>query len=99
MPEMDGFSVLRFLNERRLMERIPVFLITAETSVDTALRGYENGVVDIINKPIINPVIVRKRVNNAVELFRNKTIFRILWTDRWKPFAGRQRNSMESIFQ
>lgn len=96
MPEMDGFSVLRFLNERRLMERIPVFLITAETSVDTALRGYENGVVDIINKPIINPVIVRKRVNNAVELFRNKNHLQNL-VDRQVETIRRQTEKLNGI--
>lgn len=72
MPELDGFGVLEELSRQGLLESIPVFLITAETSADIALQGYENGVMDVISKPITDPSIVRKRVGNAVELFRGR---------------------------
>lgn len=72
MPELDGFGVLEELARQGLLESIPVFLITAETSADIALQGYENGVMDVISKPITDPSIVRKRVGNAVELFRGR---------------------------
>lgn len=72
MPEMDGFGVLEFLSKQEYAGLVPVFLITAETSGEVKLRGYENGVVDVINKPIMDPEIVEKRVNNAVELFESR---------------------------
>ena len=72
MPELDGFGVLEELARQGLLESIPVFLITAETSADIALQGYESGVMDVISKPITDPSIVRKRVDNAVELFRGR---------------------------
>ena len=72
MPEMDGFGVLKYLSEKQLIQQIPVFLITAETSSEIAMQGYEGGVVDVITKPIVSPALVRKRVNNAIELYRSR---------------------------
>lgn len=72
MPEVDGFGVLQYLSSAKLLDKLPVFLITAETSADVAMQGYESGVVDVINKPITDPAIVRKRVNNAIELFQSR---------------------------
>lgn len=68
MPELDGFGVLRELEKRQLNERYPVFLITAEDSDEIINKGYDMGVVDVINKPF-NPSIIRRRVKNTIELF------------------------------
>jgi putative two-component system response regulator len=46
-------------------------MITAESDEEKALMGYSMGVVDIINKPF-NPDIVRRRVQNTVDLFLHK---------------------------
>ena len=68
MPEMNGFELLEILNQEGLTEKIPVFLITADSSEENMLRGYELGVMDIIEKPIV-PYFVKKRVESVVELF------------------------------
>ncbi len=69
MPVMDGIQVLRALKEKNMLSQIPVFLITAETNGQTIKEGYELGVMDIINKPVI-PYMVRRRVDSVVELFQ-----------------------------
>ena len=69
MPDLDGIEVLRWAAEQRYTERIPFFLITAETASDTLKRGYDMGAVDVINKPF-SPYFLRRRVNNAIDLFR-----------------------------
>lgn len=71
MPEMDGFAVLRAMRERGWLARIPVVLITADQSEAATLRGYELGVSDVINKPF-SPEVVRKRVENTVDLYEHK---------------------------
>lgn len=71
MPVLDGFGVLDYLAENKLMEKIPVFLITADSSDDMTLRGYEMGVADVINKPF-NASIVHRRVDNVIELYRHR---------------------------
>ena len=69
MPEMDGLEVLRALREAELLDKIPVFLITAEASDATMKEAYRLGVMDVISKPVV-PYIVLRRVNSVVELFR-----------------------------
>lgn len=67
MPVMDGFEMLQNMAHCKWKEEIPVVLITSENSDDALLRGYELGVSDIINKPF-NPNIVKRRVDNTIEL-------------------------------
>lgn len=68
MPGMSGIDVLRELNRRGLTREIPVFLITAETNSDVLREAYELGVMDVIGKPVV-PYIVLRRVQSVVELF------------------------------
>ena len=69
MPEMDGIQVLRCLKDRGVLEKIPVFLITAETSNEMMKEAYALGVMDVIGKPVI-PYMVLRRVQSVVELFQ-----------------------------
>jgi putative two-component system response regulator len=71
MPVMDGFEVLKHMIETKTIDDMPVIMITAESDEEKALKGYSMGVVDIINKPF-NPDIVRRRVQNTVDLFLHK---------------------------
>lgn len=71
MPLMGGFEVLTLMKKEGMLRKVPVFLITADDSVENTNRGYEMGVMDIIGKPII-PKFVRRRVSNVVELFRTR---------------------------
>jgi putative two-component system response regulator len=71
MPVMDGFGVLKNMIRDKSIETIPVIMITAESDEEKALMGYSMGVVDIINKPF-NPDIVRRRVQNTVDLYLHK---------------------------
>lgn len=68
MPVMDGFAVLEQLRQMDVLEKIPVFLITAENEEKMLSRAYELGVVDIVNKPFM-PELIRKRIRNVLELF------------------------------
>lgn len=68
MPVMDGFQVMEKMKDMGLMEKIPVFLITADSSEESMRRGYQLGAMDIIEKPIV-PYFVRRRVESIMELF------------------------------
>ena len=69
MPRMDGLEVLERLRESALTEKLPVFLITAEASDANMRRAYDLGVMDVISKPVV-PYIVLKRVQSVIELFQ-----------------------------
>ncbi|MEG1869501.1 MAG: response regulator [Oscillospiraceae bacterium] len=68
MPVMDGFGMLKEMNKLGFSGRIPVVMITSETSESVMQRGYEMGVADIISKPF-SPNITRQRINNIVEQY------------------------------
>ena len=68
MPEMSGIEVLQALKAQGLTDRLPVFLITAHADEAVIKDAYELGVMDVINKPVL-PFVVLKRVQSVVELF------------------------------
>jgi len=68
MPGMNGIEVLRRLKELGFMDKIPVFLITADSSAGVMKEAYELGVMDVISKPVVSYMVVR-RVRSIVELF------------------------------
>ncbi|MBD5550904.1 MAG: response regulator [Lachnospiraceae bacterium] len=68
MPGMDGMTVLRHLAKMKVLDEIPVFLITAENEIILEQEAYELGVMDIIMKPVM-PHRVRRRVQSVLELF------------------------------
>lgn len=68
MPGMNGIEVLRHLKELGLLEKIPVFLITADSSANVMKEAYELGVMDVISKPVVSYMVVR-RVRSVIELF------------------------------
>ena len=68
MPEMDGIEVLQALKPLGLLERLPVFLITAEDGEQIVKEAYELGVMDVIKKPVVSYVVLR-RVESVIELF------------------------------
>ncbi len=71
MPVMDGFELLRIMNSRGTIQKIPFFLITVSTEYEVARTGYELGVMDVVTKPV-NPFIILRRVQNIIELFRTR---------------------------
>ncbi|MDR1495429.1 MAG: response regulator [Clostridiales Family XIII bacterium] len=68
MPVMDGFGVLKAMNESGKINNIPVILVTSEDDDEMALESYSLGVSDVIHKPF-NASIVNQRVMNVIDLY------------------------------
>ena len=68
LPEKDGFEVLKYMEEERLISDIPVIIISSEDSANYIRRAYEMGVSDYINRPF-DANIVYQRVSNTVKLY------------------------------
>lgn len=68
MPGMDGFTLLKKLQERIDTRTIPVILITSLSDVESEQRGLMLGAVDYITKPFYPP-IVKARVNTHIKLY------------------------------
>ena len=69
MPGMDGFDLLKKLQEEVVTQQIPVILITSLADAEYEERGLVLGAVDYITKPYHAP-IVRARVNTHIKLYR-----------------------------
>lgn len=71
MPEMDGYQVMDLLKEKNILSKVPIILITGDTSEKVMRKAYDVGVADIIHKPF-DSYIVKRRVLNIIELYQHK---------------------------
>jgi two-component system, chemotaxis family, chemotaxis protein CheY len=51
MPEMDGLALCRELHRDTSLSKIPIFMLTTQTSADMKAEGKESGVIAWIVKP------------------------------------------------
>lgn len=68
MPEMDGFEVLDIMNKSGWIAKVPVIMISAETSPQSIDRAYSLGATDYINRPF-DENIIQRRVMNTIMLY------------------------------
>ena len=51
MPKVDGFAVLDFMKENGLLSKMPVSIISGDSSKETIDRAYTYQIVDMLEKP------------------------------------------------
>ena len=51
MPNLDGYGVLREMNERQVTDRVKVLILTAKTAEADWVRGYKLGADQYLTKP------------------------------------------------
>lgn len=68
MPKKDGFAVLAEMNRTRLIEDLPVIMVSAEKESAQIERAYELGATDFIMRPF-DASIVHRRVLNTIFLY------------------------------
>lgn len=71
MPVKDGYEVMEEMGKSGLVSRIPVIVITSDDTAESEVRAFDMGAADIIMKPF-EPHVVKRRVQNAVDLCRHK---------------------------
>ena len=69
MPGLDGYEVCLRLKNDRLLADVPVIFTTGLDDQEAEVRGLSLGAIDYVTKPI-NPVVLRARVSNHIELKR-----------------------------
>lgn len=67
MPEMDGYQVCRSLKSNPLTKDIPVLFLTARNHLDDQRKGFQEGALDYITKPI-DPAALQARVATHLQL-------------------------------
>lgn len=73
MPEMDGYEVLKELQKNGIIDRIPVVIISAETSTKSEGECIENGAADYVHKPF-NSHVVLSRVESVERLYQSRNV-------------------------
>ena len=71
MPGIDGFGVLEHMKEHDYLNRVPVVIVTDDSSEATAVKAFEYKVADMVIKPF-EPRIIKRRVENIIELYAYK---------------------------
>lgn len=91
MPGMDGFTLLKKLQEEIITQSVPVILITSLSDVEHEQRGLVLGAVDYIAKPF-SPLIVKARVNTHIKLYNyRRQVEQQSMTDQLTGIANRRR--------
>ena len=91
MPDMDGFMLLKRMQEEIITRSVPVILITSLSDIQDEERGFMLGAVDYIKKPF-HPVIVKARVNTHIKLYGyRKQVEKQSMTDQLTGIANRRR--------
>lgn len=99
MPGMDGFTLLKKLQEEIITQSIPVILITSLSDIENEQRGLTLGAVDYISKPF-HPLIVKARVNTHIKLYRyRKQVEYQSMTDQLTGIANRRQHDCYSIIK
>lgn len=91
MPDMDGFEVCRQLKSDSMLADVPIIFTTGLGDTDDEVRGLALGAIDYVTKPI-QPVILRARVCNHVELKRLRDrLAEMAVTDALTGLSNRRR--------
>lgn len=96
MPEVDGMTVLRRMNETGEVERVPVFIITAENNESMLVEAYRLGAVDVIIKPFMM-TFVRCRIENIIELFSNRNGLEEVVNEQVKKLSRFSQSMVEAL--
>ena len=69
MPGLDGYGVMDFMRQEKLIKRIPVIALTSLSDPQGHIRCYESGAIDLIEKPFNQDLLLYK-VNWIIQRFR-----------------------------
>lgn len=66
MPELDGITFLRILNERQI--HVPVIFLTSDDTPELEIKGLQFGAVDFIRKPVFRESLIL-RIQNHLRVY------------------------------
>lgn len=96
MPEMDGITVLRKMNQEGMMERIPAFIITAADNEAMLMEAYHLGAVDVITKPFMMDFL-RCRICNIIELYRHRNDLEVVVSEQIARLNRQNQAMVETL--
>ncbi len=67
MPKLNGFSILDYMKEHDLLNKIPVTIVTGDSSSEAINKAFTYDIVDMLNKPFSESKIkevIEKTINS-----------------------------------
>lgn len=67
MPKVNGFAVLDYMKEHNLLDKMPVTIVTGDSSSEAINKAFTYDIVDMLNKPFSESKIrdvVEKTINS-----------------------------------
>lgn len=91
MPGMDGFEVLKVMNQKHWIDTIPIIMISAENDTSYMEKAYELGATDYIKRPY-ESYIIHRRITNTLMLYEKQK--RLLNMVEEQIYEKEKNNSM-----
>jgi putative two-component system response regulator len=101
MPELDGYETIQILKKNEETKYIPVIFLTAQSNVESELKGLSLGAVDYIIKPFSPPLLLKRiEIHLLVESQKKKLInysnnLEIMVDERTKSLEERTKTVVE----
>ena len=77
----DGFEVLAIMSKNKWIERVPVIIISAESSSSYIDNAYDLGATEFISRPF-DPKTVQRRASNTVMLYSKQNMLENMVTEQ-----------------
>lgn len=71
MPGSDGFAVLDYLKENNLFSKMPVTIISGDSSSESINKAFTYGIVDMLNKPF-SEAKIKDAVEKTIQYGKNQ---------------------------
>lgn len=95
MPDMDGFTLLKKLQDMILTRYIPIIVVTGLADIQHEEEALTLGAVDYITKPVV-PAILKARINAQLRSFDRQMHYKKLaMVDELTGIANRRRYEEE----
>lgn len=65
MPKVDGFAVLDYMTQANLLDKMPVTIISGDSSKEAISKAFEYNIVDMLNKPF-NEAKIKQAVEKTM---------------------------------
>ncbi len=94
-PDVDGFALLKLLQERIITKYIPVILVTDLLDIRHEEEALRQGAVDCIKKPVI-PSILKARIHAQLRIYSKQLYYKNLaMIDELTGIGNRRRYEEE----
>ena len=94
MPGKDGFDVLNYLKQYRLLNKVPVAIISGDETIETRKKVYSYDIVDMLEKPF-NTENIKKRISKIISLYETGNTLQSMVTNQAKELKENKTSSSE----